>query len=147
VKTVWSALLAKAERSVKTNQLRVAELSARREKAQQQKEKVDALLLDYNQQLLGVQQRDHHSSEVNNYRHFIVQLDELKKRAKYEQQRLEIEWHEARQTLMVAERERLKVEHLANRAVEKLQREAASLEARANDSQAIQQHNFRARTS
>jgi len=147
VKTVWSALLAKAERSVRTIQLRLAELNKRRENAELQKEKVDALLLDYNQQLLSVQQRDHHSTEINNYRHFIVQLDELKKRAKVEQQRLEIEWHEVRQALVVAERERLKVEHLANRAREKLHREAESLEAQANDSQAIQQHNFRARIS
>ncbi len=147
MKTVWSALLGKAERSVRAIQLRLAELNKRRGNAELQQEKVDALLLDYNQQLIGVQQRDHHSTEINNYRHFIVQLDELKKRAKVEQQRLEIEWHEVRQALVVAERERLKVEHLANRAREKLHREAESLEARANDSQAIQQHNFRARIS
>lgn len=147
MKTVWSALLGKAERGVRTIQLRLAELNKRRENAKLQQEKVDALLLDYNQQLLSVQQRDHHSTEINNYRHFIVQLDELKKRAKVEQQRLEIEWHEVRQTLVIAERERLKVEHLANRAREKLHREAESLEARANDNQAIQQHNFRARIS
>jgi flagellar export protein FliJ len=147
VKTVWSALLAKAERGTREAQIRLADVSRRRQSAAEQEHKVDALLLDYNQQLASVQQRSHHSSEVNNYRHFIVQLQELKNRSKYQQQRLEIEWHETRQRLVAAERERIKVEHLATRAREKLQREADAFEVRSNDSQAIAQHNFRARIS
>ena len=147
MKTVWSALLAKAERKVREAQLRLAEINRRRQNAALQEEKVDALLLDYNQQLHAVQQRDHHSTEVNNYRHFIVQLQELKSRAKYEQQRLEIEWHSLRQQLVIAERERMKVDHLATRAREKLHQEAENMETRRIDAQAIQQHNFRARIS
>jgi flagellar export protein FliJ len=147
VKTVWSALLAKAERKVREAQLRLAEINRRRQNAALQEEKVDALLLDYNQQLHAVQQRDHHSTEVNNYRHFIVQLQELKSRSKYEQQRLEIEWHSLRQQLVIAERERMKVDHLATRAREKLHQEAENMETRSIDAQAIQQHNFRARIS
>lgn len=147
MKTVWSALLAKAERKVREAQLRLAEINRRRHNATLQEEKVDALLLDYNQQLQAVQQRDHHSTEVNNYRHFIVQLQDLKSRAKYEQQRLEIEWHSVRQQLVIAERERMKVDHLATRAREKLHQEAESMETRSIDAQAIQQHNFRARIS
>lgn len=147
MKTVWSALLAKAERKVREAQLRLAEINRRRQNAALQEEKVDALLLDYNQQLHAVQQRDHHSTEVNNYRHFIVQLQELKSRAKYEQQRLEIEWHSLRQQLVIAERERMKVDHLATRAREKLHQEAENMETRSIDAQAIQQHNFRARIS
>ena len=147
MKTVWSALLAKAERKVREAQLRLAEINRRRQNAALQEEKVDALLLDYNQQLHAVQQRDHHSTEVNNYRHFIVQLQELKSRAKYEQQRLEIEWHSLRQQLVITERERMKVDHLATRAREKLHQEAENMETRSIDAQAIQQHNFRARIS
>ena len=147
MKTVWSALLAKAERKVREAQLRLAEINHRRQNAALQEEKVDALLLDYNQQLHAVQQRDHHATEVNNYRHFIVQLQELKSRAKYEQQRLEIEWHDVRQQLVIAERDRMKVDHLATRVREKLHQEAENMETRSIDAQAIQQHNFRARTS
>lgn len=147
MKTVWSALLAKAERTLRDARLRLAEINRRRENALLQAEKVTALLLDYNQQLQEVQQRDHSATEVNNYRHFIVQLQELKSRSKYEQQRIDIEFQLARQVLISAERERMKVEHLATRAKEQLQREALSLETRNIDAQAIQQHNFRARIS
>ena len=144
MKTVWSALLAKAERGVSDARLKLAEINRRRENALLQEEKVAALLLDYNQQLHAVQKRDHGATEVNNYRHFIVQLQELKTRAKVEQQRIDIEFQLARQILINAERERMKVDHLATRAEEKQQREARSLETRNIDAQAIQQHNFRA---
>ena len=147
MKTVWSALLAKAERGVSDARLKLAEINRRRENALLQEEKVAALLLDYNQQLHAVQKRDHGATEVNNYRHFIVQLQELKTRAKVEQQRIDIEFQLARQILINAERERMKVDHLATRAKEQLQREALSLETRSIDAQAIQQHNFRARIS
>jgi flagellar biosynthesis chaperone FliJ len=51
----------------------------------------------------------------------------------------------ARQVLVSAERERMKVSHLADRAVEKHQADSLSRETRSIDAQAIQQHNFRAR--
>jgi len=147
MKTVWSALVAKAERAVREAQLRLADVNRQRENALMQGEKVDALLGDYNQQLHAVQQRDHNSTEVNNYRHFIVQLQEIKNRAKYEMQRLEMECQAARNRLIDAERERMKVDHLATRARDKHAQEAVFLEARTRDAQAIQQHNFRARVS
>ena len=145
MKTVWTALLAKAERTLRDARLRLAEINRRRENSLLQEEKVSALLLDYNQQLQVVQQRDHNATEVNNYRHFIVQLQELKIRAKQEQNRIDIELQLARQVLVSAERERMKVDHLATRAKEQEQRESYSRETRSLDAQAIQQHNFRAR--
>jgi len=147
VKTVWTALLAKAERTLRDARLRLAEINRRRENSLLQEEKVSALLLDYNQQLQVVQQRDHNATEVNNYRHFIVQLQELKIRAKQEQNRIDIELQLARQILVSAERERMKVDQLATRAEEKERRESHSRETRSLDAQAIQQHNFRARIS
>jgi len=147
VKTVWTALLAKAERTLRDARLRLAEINRRRENSLLQEEKVSALLLDYNQQLQAVQQRDHNATEVNNYRHFIVQLQELKIRAKQEQNRIDIELQLARQILVSAERERMKVDQLATRAEEKERRESHSRETRSLDAQAIQQHNFRARIS
>lgn len=147
MKTVWTALLAKAERTLRDARLRLAEINRRRENSLLQEEKVSALLLDYNQQLQVVQQRDHNATEVNNYRHFIVQLQELKIRAKQEQNRIDIELQLARQILVSAERERMKVDQLATRAEEKERRESHSREARSLDAQAIQQHNFRARIS
>ena len=147
MKTVWSALLAKAERTLRDARLSLGEVNRRRENALLQEEKVGALLLDYNQQLQAVQQRDHSATEVNNYRHFIVQLQALKTRAKYEQQRIEIECQLARQVLVSAERERMKVDHLATRAEDQMQREANARETRILDAQAIQQHNFRPRAS
>ena len=146
MKTVWSALLAKAERALRDARLKLAEINRRRENSLLQEEKVGALLLDYNQQLKEVQQRDHNATEVNNYRHFIVQLQELKTRSQQEQQRIDIEHQLARQVLASAERERLKVDHLATRAVEEQRREEQSRESRSVDAQAIAQHNFRART-
>jgi flagellar export protein FliJ len=146
MKTVWSALLAKAERALRAARLSLAEINRRRENALLQEEKIGALLLDYNQQLHAVQQRDHSPTEVNNYRHFIVQLQELKTRSRQEQQRIDIEHQLARQVLASAERERLKVDHLATRAVEEQRREENSRESRSLDAQAIAQHNFRART-
>lgn len=147
MKTVWTALLAKAERTLRDARLRLAEINRRRENSLLQEEKVSALLLDYNQQLQAVQQRDHNATEVNNYRHFIVQLQELKIRAKQEQNRIDIELQLARQILVSAERERMKVDQLATRAEEKERHESHSRETRSLDAQAIQQHNFRARIS
>lgn len=147
MKTVWTALLAKAERTLRDARLRLTEINRRRENSLLQEEKVSALLLDYNQQLQVVQQRDHNATEVNNYRHFIVQLQELKIRAKQEQNRIDIELQLARQILVSAERERMKVDQLATRAEEKERRESHSRETRSLDAQAIQQHNFRARIS
>lgn len=147
MKTVWSALLAKADRALRDARLSLGEINRRRENALLQEDKVGALLLDYNQQLHTVQQRDHSATEVNNYRHFITQLQTLKTRAKYEQQRIEIECQLARQVLVSAERERMKVDHLATRAEDQIQREANARETRSLDAQAIQQHNFRARVS
>ena len=147
MKTVWTALLAKAERTLRDARLSLGEINRRRENSLLQEEKVDVLLLDYNEQLQAVQQRDHSATEVNNYRHFIVQLQELKNRAKQEQQRIDIECQLARQILISAERERMKVDHLATRAEEKEQRESESRETRSLDAQAIQQHNLCARVS
>lgn len=146
MKTVWSALLAKAERALRDARLSLAEINRRRDNAVLQEEKIGVLVLDYNQQLHAVQQRDHSPTEVNNYRHFIVQLQELKTRSQQEQQRIDIEHQLARQVLASAERERLKVDHLATRAVEEQRREEQSRESRSLDAQAIAQHNFRART-
>jgi flagellar export protein FliJ len=146
MKTVWSALLAKAERALRDARLSLAEINRRRDNAVLQEEKIGVLLLDYNQQLHAVQQRDHSPTEVNNYRHFIVQLQELKARSQQEQQRVDIEHQLARQVLASAERERMKVDHLATRAVEEQRREEQSRESRSLDAQAIAQHNFRART-
>ena len=146
MKTVWSALLAKAERALRDARLSLAEINRRRDNAVLQEEKIGVLLLDYNQQLHAVQQRDHSPTEVNNYRHFIVQLQELKARSQQEQQRVDIEHQLARQVLASAERERMKVDHLATRAVEEQRREEQSRESRRLDAQAIAQHNFRART-
>jgi flagellar export protein FliJ len=147
MKTVWSALLAKAERALRDARLSLAEINRRRENALLQEEKIGVLLLDYNQQLHTVQQRDHSPTEVNNYRHFIVQLQQLKTRSQQEQQRVDIEHQLARQVLASAERERMKVDHLATRAVEERRREEHSRESRSLDAQAIAQHNFRARIS
>ena len=80
MRTVWSALLAKAERTLRDARLKLAEVNRRRENSLLQEEKVSALLLDYIQQVHVVQQCDYNATEVNNYRHFIVQLQELKNR-------------------------------------------------------------------
>ena len=145
MKTVWSVLVLKAEHAVRDAQASQASLNQRLERALLQSEKIDVLLADYAAQLSAVQQRDHSSSEVSNYSHFIIQLQTLKSRAQREVRQLEIELQLGRQILAAADRELLKAEQLCARAEEKQARERTSREAREFDAQAIQQHNFRTR--
>ena len=108
MKTVWSVLVLKAEHAVRDAQASQASLNKRLERALLQSEKIDVLLADYAAQLSAVQQRDHSSSEVSNYSHFIIQLQTLKSRAQREVRQLEIELQLGRQILAAADRELLK---------------------------------------
>jgi flagellar export protein FliJ len=140
---VWNVLAAKAQKEVRQAQLTLADMHQRKQQAMERDEKLEQLLVEYALQLSQVQQRAHSTSEAGNYRQFISQLQDIKNRAKNEIQALENDCKDARQTLVAADCERLKLESLAQRAEDKKNQQAASDEARRAEAQSIIQYNLR----
>jgi flagellar export protein FliJ len=142
-KPVWQVLAAKAEKEVRQAQLVLAEMHQRKEQAQARDEKLEQLLVEYAAQLHAVQRRAHSTAEAGNYRQFIGQLQEIKNRAKNEISALELDCTDARKVLMAADRERLKLEKLAERAGQEQARASEQMENRATEAQSIIQYNLR----
>ena len=142
-KPVWQVLAVKAEKEVRQAQLVLTEIHQRKEQALARDEKLEQLLVEYAAQLHAVQQRAHSTAEAGNYRQFIGQLQEIKNRAKTEISALELDCIDARKVLMAADRERLKLEKLAERAGQKQARASELKETRASEAQSIIQYNLR----
>jgi flagellar export protein FliJ len=138
-KPVWQVLAAKAEKEVRQAQLVLAEMHQRKEQAQARDEK----LVESAAQLHAVQRRAHSTAEAGNYRQFIGQLQDIKNRAKTEISALEVDCTDARKVLMAADRERLKLEKLAERARQEQARALELTENRATEAQSIIQYNLR----
>ena len=90
-----------------------------------------------------MQRRAHSTAEAGNYRQFIGQLQDIKNRAKTEISALEVDCTDARKVLMAADRERLKLEKLAERARQEQARALELTENRATEAQSIIQYNLR----
>ena len=142
-KPVWQVLAAKAQKDVRQAQLSLAEVHQRKEQALAREEKLEELLVEYAAQLSQLQRRAHSTSEVGNYRQFIGQLQEIKKQAMTEITALESDCAEARQILLLADRERLKLEKLAERAQQQQDRAAELMDNRTREAQSIMQYNLR----
>ncbi|MDA8781651.1 flagellar FliJ family protein [Porticoccaceae bacterium] len=140
---VWNVLAAKAQKELRQAQLTLADMHQRKQQAVERDEKLEQLLVEYALQLTEVQQRAHSTSEAGNYRQFINQLQDIKIRAKNEIQALENDCKDARQTLVAADCERLKLESLAQRAEDKQNQQLASQEAKRAEAENIIQYNLR----
>ena len=145
-KAVWDSLLVKAQAAVRQAQLSLTNVHQQKQEAVVRSEKIDQLLLEYNQRLNDLQQRSHNTAEARNYRQFIVQLQSIAGQAKSAIDGLEVDCKEARSKLQAADLERLKVESLAQRAHEKYQKEKAYLEAKATESDNLIMYNTAKRT-
>ena len=145
-KAVWDSLLVKAQAAVRQAQLSLTNVHQKKQEAVVRSEKIDRLLLEYNQRLNDLQQRSHNTAEARNYRQFIVQLQSIAGQAKSAIDGLEVDCKEARSKLQIADLERLKVESLAQRAREKYQKEEAYLEAKATESDNLIMYNAAKRT-
>jgi flagellar export protein FliJ len=140
-KAVWDSLLVKAQAEVKQAQLSLTHAHQQKQQAVHRCEKIERLLLEYSQRLNELQQRSHNSAEARNYRQFIVQLQAIAGQARSAIEGLEVDCIDARSNLQAADLERLKVESLAQRAREKLQRETSYLEAKATESDNLIMYN------
>lgn len=145
-KAVWDSLLVKAQAAVRQAQLSLTNVHQQKQEAVVRSEKIDQLLLEYNQRLNDLQQRSHNTAEARNYRQFIVQLQSIAGQAKSAIDGLEVDCKEARSKLQAADLERLKVESLAQRAHEKYKKEEAYLEAKATESDNLIMYNAAKRT-
>ena len=142
-KPVWQVLAAKAQKEVQRAQLSLAEVHQRKEQALARDEKLEELLVEYASQLSQLQRKAHSTGEAGNYRQFIDQLQKIKNQAKTEISALESDCAEARKILLLADRERLKLEKLAERAQQQLDRDAELSDNRAREAQSIMQFNLR----
>ena len=142
---VWEVLASKAQRAVREAQQKLAEVQLRREQAIEREKKIDELLVEYSDRLTSIQQRAHSTDEAGNYRKFIVQLQTIKSRSTVEFQNIEMAFTEARREMLLADQERLKVEHLVKRAKEQRQQELEQLDSREAETQSMIQFNLRAR--
>lgn len=140
-KAVWDSLLVKAQAAVRQAQLSLTTAHQQKQEAVIRSEKIDRLLLEYNQRLNDLQQRSHNTAEARNYRQFIVQLQSISGQAKSAIDGLEVDCKEARSKLQAADVERLKVESLAQRAHEKIQKQEAYLEQKATESENLIMYN------
>ena len=145
-KAVWDSLLVKAQAAVRQAQLSLTNVHQQKQEAVVRSEKIDRLLLEYNQRLNDLQQRSHNTAEARNYRQFIVQLQSIAGQAKSAIDGLEVDCKEARSKLKAADLDRLKVESLAQRAHEKYQKEEAYLEAKTTESDNLIMYNTAKRT-
>ena len=145
-KAVWDSLLVKAKAEVRQAQLCLTNVHQQKQEAMMRNEKINRLLLEYNQRLNDLQQQSHNPSEARNYRQFIVQLQSIAGQARSAIDGLEIDCKEARKNLQVADLERIKVESLAQRANEKYCKETSYLEAKSTESDNLILYNSAKRT-
>ena len=145
-KAVWDSLLVKAQASVRQAQLSLTNAHQQKQQAIVRSEKIDRLLLEYNQRLNDLQSRSHNTAEARNYRQFIVKLQSIARQAKSAIDGLEVDCKEARSILQAADLEKLKVESLAQRAYEKYRQEETYREAKATESDNLIMYNASKRT-
>jgi len=142
---VWEVLASKAQREVRQAQQQLAEAQLRKDQAIEREQKLDQLLIEYAERLNSIQRRAHSTNEAGNYRNFIIQLQSIKSRSSAEFESLDTACKNARQDVMLADQERLKIERLVERAKEQRQKERDQRESRDAETESMIQFNLRAR--
>ena len=145
MKSVWSVLLSKSEREVKIARQKLADVRQKKTEAEERRDKLDHLLIEYTDQLKAVQLRSHNTAEVGNFQQFISQLQSMRVKSKHEMEILTTNFEAARKHMLRLEHERLKIEMLEQREIEKFEFEALARETREIESNALQQFNFKER--
>ena len=145
MKSVWSVLLSKSEREVKIARQQLADVQQTKTAAEERRDKLDHLLIEYTEQLKAVQLRSHNTAEVGNFQQFISQLQSMRVKSKHEMEILKTNFEAARKHMLRLEHERLKIEMLEQREREKFEIEALARETREIESSALQQFNFKER--
>ena len=145
MKSVWSVLLSKSEREVKIARQKLADVQQTKTAAEERRDKLDHLLIEYTDQLKAVQLRSHNTAEVGNFQQFISQLQSMRVKSKHEMEILKTNFEAARKHMLQLEHERLKIEMLEQREREKFEIEALARETREIESSALQQFNFKER--
>ena len=145
MKSVWSVLLSKSEREVKIARQKLADVQQTKTAAEERRDKLDHLLIEYTDQLKAVQLRSHNTAEVGNFQQFISQLQSMRVKSKHEMEILKTNFEAARKHMLRLEHERLKIEMLEQREREKFEMEALARETREIESSALQQFNFKER--
>ena len=145
MKSVWSVLLSKSEREVKIARQQLADVQQTKTAAEERRDKLDHLLIEYTEQLKAVQLRSHNTAEVGNFQQFISQLQSMRVKSKHEMEILKTNFEAARKHMLRLEHERLKIEMLEQREKEKFEIEALARETREIESSALQHFNFKER--
>ena len=145
MKSVWSVLLSKSEREVKIARQKLADVQQTKTAAEERRDKLDHLLIEYTEQLKAVQLRSHNTAEVGNFQQFISQLQSMRVKSKHEMEILKTNFEAARKHMLRLEHERLKIEMLEQREREKFEIEVLARETREIESSALQQFNFKER--
>ena len=145
MKSVWSVLLSKSEREVKIARQQLADVQQTKTAAEERRDKLDHLLIEYTDQLKAVQLRSHNTAEVGNFQQFISQLQSMRVKSKHEMEILKTNFEAARKHMLRLEHERLKIEMLEQREREKFEIEALARETREIESSALQHFNFKER--
>lgn len=142
---VWEVLASRAQREVRQAQQQLAEVQLRKDQAIEREQKLDQLLIEYAERLNSIQRRAHSTTEAGNYRNFIIQLQSIKHRSSAEFETLDTACKNARQNVMLADQERLKIERLVERAKEQRQQERDQRESRDAETESMIQFNLRTR--
>lgn len=142
---VWEVLASKAQRQVRQAQQQLAEVQLRRDQAVERDQRLDQLLVEYAEQLNNLQRRAHSTVEAGNYRNFIVQLQSIKSRSSAEFENIDMACKEARQEMLAADQERLKIERLGQRAQEQRQQIREQRDSREAETESMIQFNLRTR--
>lgn len=145
MRSVWSVLLSKSEKDVKIARQKLADVQQTKIAAEERRDKLDQLLIEYTDQLKAVQLRSHNTAEVGNFQQFISQLQSMRVKSKHEMEILKTNFEAARKHMLRLEHERLKIEMLEQREREKFEMEALARETREIESSALQQFNFKER--
>lgn len=140
-KPVWNLLLIKAQNQVRQAQMILSNCHRQRLQAQLRSEQIDQLLVEYTQHLSALHQQSKTPLEATNYRQFILQLQTLRSQAKSALVTLEEAYNQARDSLQTADRERLKVESLAQRETDRQHRAMVSHQAKLLEADNILRHN------
>jgi flagellar export protein FliJ len=143
--SVWEVLASRAQREVRQAQQQLAEVQLRKDQAIEREQKLDQLLIEYAERLNSIQRRAHSTTEAGNYRNFIIQLQSIKHRSSAEFETLDTACKNARQNVMLADQERLKIERLVERAKEQRQQERDQRESRDAETESMIQFNLRTR--
>ena len=140
----WPVLAKKALEGVELAQSKVTLARGKLEKLESSRNKISEMMEEYKAEARNIQLRIHSMPETNNYRHFIIQLQNLLKQAEQQIAQAKTELEYAKGNLMQAELKKMKMDALVEQDLAAVARWERKQEQKQMDALGVTLYNLKA---